>query len=307
MIHEKTGARDLAPADLPRTTLPSAALPPADAGAPLTYRALNRDGACLRYFLRAGTDPRAWALFIHGAGTDHRSFERQLALFDSRYNILLPDLSGQGLSTLPPGSVPTFEGVLGDLICLCERHGLRDAVVLAHSFGAAVAQELALRRPEMVSRLVLIGGYNHHRSVRRSVLSHHLRIAVTHLALRVMPWPVLSRWFARMSSADPATIAYTDMCLRRTGWRAWESLGTTAFAGMHEVDGYPRPHPTLVLRGEHDNPAVFASIDAEMARTLPDCRVTLLPGAGHSCHEDAPDAANQAIRDFLAATAADPA
>lgn len=272
--------------------------PPAHA--PLTYRALAHDGAVLRYFLREGTDPDAWAVCLHGAGTDHRSFERQLVLFDDRYNLLLPDLSGQGLSTLPPGRLPSFEGVVGDLICLCERHGVRDAVVLAHSFGAAVAQELALRRPEAVGRLVLIGGYNHHRSVRRSA-AHHLRIAATRLALRLVPWPLLSRWFARMSSTEPATIAYLETCLRRTGHLAWESLGATASAGMHAVDAYPRAHPTLVLRGEKDSPLVFASIDAEMVRTMPDCRLVMLPGVGHNCHEDAPEAANREIRDFLSA------
>jgi pimeloyl-ACP methyl ester carboxylesterase len=56
--------------------------------------------------------------------------------------------------------------------------------------------------------------------------------------------------------------------------------------------------PTLVLWGSEDWFDAPAQAP-ELGRRIPGARVRILPGCGHSAHEDCPAAANAALLDFL--------
>ena len=56
--------------------------------------------------------------------------------------------------------------------------------------------------------------------------------------------------------------------------------------------------PVLVINGEHDSDARI-SVGAELARTLPDVRLAVIPAAGHLANLDNPGAYNAALGEFL--------
>src|SRR5688500_4031163 len=62
---------------------------------------------------------------------------------------------------LPPSDVPdtpyTVEQMADDAASLLERIGVAPCLVFGYSLGAFVAQEMAIRRPELICRLVLAG------------------------------------------------------------------------------------------------------------------------------------------------------
>src|SRR5699024_3307823 len=113
------------------------------------------DQGCLAYWVRAGRTQR-WAILLHGGGADHASLQGQLELFDSDWNLLLPDMRGVGETILHAGVKPDFNDIVEDIARLAVRHEISDAVVIGHSFGAAVAQEFAFRYPTLAQRLILI-------------------------------------------------------------------------------------------------------------------------------------------------------
>ncbi|BCK53671.1 alpha/beta fold hydrolase [Nocardia wallacei] len=89
-------------------------------------------------------------LALHGLTGHGRRWEA-LAAALPEVRVVAPDLRGHGRSTaLPPW---TFETVVDDVLPLLDD---TPAVVVGHSFGAAVALHLAHRRPELVRRLVLL-------------------------------------------------------------------------------------------------------------------------------------------------------
>src|SRR5690606_10157396 len=56
--------------------------------------------------------------------------------------------------------------------------------------------------------------------------------------------------------------------------------------------------PTLVLTGERD--AKFTQLGERMAAAMPDARHVVVPGAGHSVHLEAPEAAAEVVLAFTA-------
>ena len=55
--------------------------------------------------------------------------------------------------------------------------------------------------------------------------------------------------------------------------------------------------PTLLIAGEQD--AKFTGINREMVKLLPDARLEIIAGAGHTVHAEQPDRYNQVVLDFL--------
>jgi 3-oxoadipate enol-lactonase len=105
------------------------------------------------YFERAGSGPRL--LFISGTGGDLRNKPN---VFDGplgkSFDLLAYDQRGLGRSEKP--DLPyTMADYADDAAALMESQGWDTALVVGVSFGGMVAQEMALRHPGRVKRLVL--------------------------------------------------------------------------------------------------------------------------------------------------------
>jgi pimeloyl-ACP methyl ester carboxylesterase len=104
----------------------------------------------------SGANPEPTYLLLHGIGVSHRYLKRlhqQLAETAPTHSLDLP-----GFAAKPsPGhrlSVADYAEFIGGVL---DRAGIGPVVVVGHSMGAQFAVELALQRPELVSRVVLIG------------------------------------------------------------------------------------------------------------------------------------------------------
>ena len=99
------------------------------------------------------TAPRV--LYITGTGGDLRVHPGPLdSPLASQFSLLAYDQRGLGQSSVPPGPY-TMAEYADDAAALLDRLGWAGAAVMGVSFGGMVAQELALRHPGVVTRLVL--------------------------------------------------------------------------------------------------------------------------------------------------------
>ena len=116
-------------------------------------------GAIDTHYLDAGTgDP---VVLLHGSGPGVSAWANwrlnMQALADQGYRVLAPDLVGFGYTERPAGIVYSMDTWVRQALDLLDALGVEQADVIGNSFGGALSLALAIRAPQRVRRLVLMG------------------------------------------------------------------------------------------------------------------------------------------------------
>lgn len=94
-----------------------------------------------------------WLVFLHGWGTDHKSFMPVIEKIRSRYRILAPDLPGFG-GTSEPEDVYGADDYALYVKELLDKLDIKDPVVIAHSNGGRIA--IALSEIYGIKKMILV-------------------------------------------------------------------------------------------------------------------------------------------------------
>jgi pimeloyl-ACP methyl ester carboxylesterase len=118
------------------------------------------------YFEEHGTGPAI--VWIPGTGLRGVTWHAQVEQLQSRFRCVTVDLRGSGEST--GADTPfTVRDLADDVAAVCDHLRIDRVVAIGLSLGSAVAQELALARPDLVSGLVLLATWS------SSSTEHHVR------------------------------------------------------------------------------------------------------------------------------------
>lgn len=237
----------------------------------------------------AGGEP--WVL-LHGLGSTAMSWAPVLPTLRRDCRVVVPELAELGGTRHPRGALSIDESVRA-VAALIEKHFPgRPATVGGSSLGGWIAIRLALERPDLVSRLVLVvaGGYRDQdwmdiqRKVRVETLADVDRL---YAALFRRPW-----WLLRVA--------------RRPFLRAYSSRSVSAVIetiredqGFGDEELHAIAVPTAVIWGEHDG-LFAAAVGARIASALPRGHFYLIPECGHAVHWDRPKEFAEALADFRA-------
>jgi 3-oxoadipate enol-lactonase len=97
-------------------------------------------------------------LLLHGLMATGTMFDPLVALLQTEFRMLIPDLRGHGQSGNVAGPYDVA-GLASDLDCVMAESGLGACAVMGYSHGGAVAQQLAHVRPSRMSRMILACTY----------------------------------------------------------------------------------------------------------------------------------------------------
>ncbi|HEX4433688.1 MAG TPA: alpha/beta fold hydrolase [Acidimicrobiales bacterium] len=256
----------------------------------------DANGVSLYYEL-AGAGERL--LVISGTGSDLREQPRVSdGPLAEHFEVLAYDQRGLGQSSVPPWPY-AMKDFADDAAALLEAVGWDDCLVVGISFGGMVAQEVAIRHPERVRRLVLActsaggaGGasYPLHKLVE---LSPEERSAVRMQLID-------TRWDEVWQKENPEMVRLLGerMGLDEQGETATGLTNQlTARAGHDTADRLDAiACPTLVCGGRFDGIAPPANSEF-LARSIPGARLEMFDG-GHGFFMQDP-AALPAIIAFL--------
>lgn len=247
-------------------------------------------------------------LFLGGTGWDLRDRPNPLdGPLAKRFEVILFDQRGMGQSDKPDVEY-SMADYAGDAVGILDALGLDSAHVVGFSFGGMVAQELAIRHPQRVRRLVLAGTTSGGAGGSSYPIHEFLDLDPETRArrgLEVMDNTFTPQWQAEHPQ-EAARLIRERMILaaRRAGDVALERGKRRQLMARAQHDCFDRlpriTAPTLVIAGERDGQA-----PVELARNLADAiagaRMVVVPGAHHTLLGGSPHA-YEAIIDFLAAT-----
>ncbi len=249
-------------------------------------------------FTTLGSGPTV--LMLHGIGGGHLAFAPQVESFaSSGYRAVAWDMPGYGHSA--PIEPYTFKGLAESCIALIEGLKCEHVVLVGHSMGGMVAQEVMARRPERVSRLVLCGtspafgkpdGDWQAAFVAERTAPLQAGKTMAELAEVLVPQMI-------GPGALPEGVRLAQHCMGlvnpSTYRRALEALVT-----FDRRANLPHIHvPTLLLAGEHDRNAPPA-VMRKMSQAIAGSTFLEMPGVGHLQNLEAPEAFDAAVLNFLA-------
>jgi len=236
----------------------------------------------IAYATNTYVSERETILFIHGSTGSSSAWEKITPGFGEEYNLIVPDLRGHGYSKDPRSHrAYTTDLFAEDLQALLDELGVKECIVVGHSFGALVAMTLYHRIPSRVKKLVLLSP------------SDNVRTHIVAKIGRILLFPLLFLDRIPLQEAKKRRVDYArfpntyDWDIRRMIADIYTTGIRTAIYTTYEIFGYERSRetskinlPTLVLHGERDT--YFPLHDGEtVAKRIPDAEFVILEGADH--------------------------
>jgi pimeloyl-ACP methyl ester carboxylesterase len=215
------------------------------------------------------------------------------ALEAAGHRALAPDLPGFGDARLEPGVI--------DYVAFAAGQVEGPAAVLGCSFGGRIGLELALARPELVERLVLIGAglgsWDWSEPAQAGFVEEEEAIERGELAAAAAQQ-------ARMWLADDASAEVRDLTEAMT-LRSYEQqlpVEGQVKAVWPDVSAESRLAaigvPTLVVVGTEDLDDIKAMAEKLLAE-IPGARLETIEGAGHLPSLERPQELNRLLLGFL--------
>jgi pimeloyl-ACP methyl ester carboxylesterase len=238
-------------------------------------------------------------LLIAGLGDPAEAWQPQLDGLSDRYLLTAFDNRGVGRTPLPEGRLSATT-MADDAAALLRTLEVPSAHVASYSMGSAIAQEMALRHPELVRSLVLMSTYARPDALFRSQLNFWRWLAEVAPSERAF-FEAFFMWvYTPRAHADGTVGQLVDEALafpHKQSVEAFQAQVDVCLA--HDTqDRLPEiGAPTLVLAGELDlilPPRVGRSV----AVGIPNARFDVMLGEAHQPFQEVPDRFNARVEAF---------
>ncbi len=251
------------------------------------------------HYLAAGAGPAV--VFVHGLGAFKEIWWSAVRTLAPTYRAVAFDLPGHGQS--PPHERYAMSYLAEVVAASCAELGLAQITLVGHSMGGNVAARLALARPDLVRRLVLVdAALDMQYLARRSQVFIHPERGQRRLVWTRHISRPLARWGARVphdhdggllrplarrahyvTSMQPAVVQSYIASL-------WQSTLSDELRAITQ--------PTLVVTGDRD--PMVARRQAEVAAELiPGAELAVVRRTLHNPMDERPMVFQALLKDFL--------
>ena len=243
-------------------------------------------------------------VLVHEGIADRRMWEPQWASYAERFHVVRFDMRGFGQS---PPAVGTFS-LAGDVVELLEGLALGPVALVGMSLGGAVAMETTVARPDLVSKLVLVGpglrGFEMSDETKKGWADEEAALERGDDDEAV---EINLRMWVDGPSRSPDQV--DPEMRRKIGEMQRRIIDLWREAGAEDGDHQPLAEdwrerlaeisvPTLILVGELDRPEMLAIAD-RLDAEIPNTRRETIAGAAHVPNMERPAEFDRLVLEFL--------
>ncbi|WP_137921326.1 alpha/beta fold hydrolase [Hydrogenophaga sp. 2FB] len=243
-------------------------------------------------------------LMIHGSGpgvSAWANWRLSIPVLAQRCRVIAPDMVGFGFSDRPEGQAYTMDHWVAQAVGVLDALEIERADLVGNSFGGALALALAIRHPQRVRRLVLMGsvgvpfditpgldavwGYEPSLKTMRSLLdvfAHDPKLATDELAQLRYEASIRPGFHESFAAMFPAPR------------QRWVNAMCSAPADIRAL-----PHETLVLHGREDRVIPLAN-SLTLAQWIPNSQLHVFGHCGHWTQIEHAARFNRLLLDFFA-------
>ncbi|TYO97778.1 alpha/beta fold hydrolase [Desulfallas thermosapovorans] len=223
-------------------------------------------------------------IFVHGAGGNHKHWAYQTTELGQKFLTIAVDLPGHGISEGEPcREIKDYSSFLYDFT---ERTLGTGFILAGHSMGGAIAMDFALRFPNKLSGLILIG------------TGARLRVAPaileTFKAGQLFPEFIN---FAYSDTTNPELLRQAELEMENTAPSIYYSdfLACDSFNYIEQIKNIMTP--TLVIGADADRltPPKYSQY---LADNIPNSQLQIISQAGHMMMLEKPHQINTSIEKF---------
>ncbi|MFL5319956.1 MAG: alpha/beta fold hydrolase [Myxococcaceae bacterium] len=241
-------------------------------------------------------------VLLHGFASSLETWLPVAPKLATSHRVISLDLKGFGWTDRPEGDYsPRAQAEL--VFALMDKLGVHDAAIVAHSWGASVALEMALLHPDRVRRLGLYDAWLYEEQLPTFFIwARQPRVGEALFATYYdqRPGEKISLAFFNQSFVTEQLVEDVERALLRPGTKA-AALAAVRGQRYSEIQQQYRriDKPALILWGEQDRVTPIA-VGQRLASELPRSKLVVYPRCGHFPMLEASAQSTDMLASFLA-------
>jgi pimeloyl-ACP methyl ester carboxylesterase len=246
-------------------------------------------------------------VMIHGFPDFWYSWRDQMPALAVNYQVVAIDQRGYNLSDKPKG-VENYDLrlLVGDVAAVIKHLGRERAIIVGHDWGGIVAWTLAMSRPEMVEKLIILN-LPHPQGLRRELANNPQQRQNSQYARNFqqegfhknLTAEGLARWVR-----DPEAKKKYIEAFNRSDFEAMLNYYKRNYPREpYTEDATPLPKvkaPVLMIHGLKDTALLAGALNNTWEWLEQDLTLVTIPEAGHFVQQDASDLVTRTIKMWLA-------
>ncbi len=273
-----------------------AGVPP---GAPRDAMYADIGGVRVRFVDQGEGTP---VVLIHGFASALDTWRGVVPELAKKHRVIALDLKGFGWSSRPEGDYsPQAEAEL--ILALMDQRNVKQAAVVAHSWGSSVALAMALEAPERVTRLALYDAWVYEEQLPTTFLWARAtgvgEVLFDAFYAERADEKIARAFYDPRKYVSEAFVEEVERALDRPGTTAAALAAVRAqrYADMQKQYGTVK-QPTLLLWGREDE-VTLLTYGERLARDLPHAHLVVYPRCGHFPMIEAAGASTEELVRFL--------
>ncbi len=234
-------------------------------------------------------------ILIHGLGGTSNVFAPLTGVLSRFYKCVRPDLPGSGRSKTPSSlSLVELADAMGTLM---DENGGGKWHVVGHSLGTIVCQHLAVRRPDLVRSLSLIGPLLAPPDAARPALKDRATKARTDGMVGIADLIVQAGTSASTKTNNPEIAALVREIMMRQDPEGY-AVTCEALAAVEAADVAQISVPSLLITGDEDGTAPPRAVLA-LGSKIKNSQTSILSRCGHWTTFEKAEEVNNQVLNFL--------